>query len=66
MIIVDIDECLDAALENSVICSQPNTQCLNTYGSFDCICVNGYELKDGECERKLHAYFAIFININLF
>lgn len=55
--IIDIDECREAALESSVICTQANTQCLNTNGSFECVCVGGYEPVDGECERKGTAVF---------
>lgn len=47
----DIDECRVAALENSVVCAQPNTQCLNNEGSYECVCVDGYELVDDKCER---------------
>lgn len=49
---VDIDECRLAALESLVICTQANTQCMNTDGSFECVCVDGYELVGGECIRK--------------
>ena len=41
-----------AALESLVICTQANTLCVNRDGSFECACVDGYELLDGECERK--------------
>lgn len=37
---------------SSVICTQENTQCMNTEGSFECVCVGGYELVDGQCQRK--------------
>ena len=41
-----------AALEGLVICLQANTQCINNNGSFECVCVGGYELVDAECERE--------------
>ena len=48
----DIDECREAALMSSVICPQPNTQCVNTNGSFQCVCVDGYEVAETECQRE--------------
>ena len=55
IISTDIDECRMAALNNSVICTN-DMQCTNTLGSFKCDCVSGYELVDGNCERKSHLY----------
>jgi hypothetical protein len=49
---IDIDECRLAALASSVICTRANTRCLNRDGSFECVCVAGYEPVDGECERE--------------
>ena len=51
--IIDIDECHMAALQSTVLCTNLNTQCVNTIGSFECVCVDGYELVDEECQRKI-------------
>ena len=48
---LDIDECRMSILEGVVACVEVNTECINTEGSFDCACVGGYELVDGECRR---------------
>ena len=50
-IIVDIDECLEAALSSVDLCDQ-NSQCVNSDGSFSCICVPGYEEINGTCSRE--------------
>ncbi len=41
-----------AVLEGVVICVEENTECVNNEGSFACVCVGGYELTDGKCQRK--------------
>ena len=61
ILLTDIDECQVAALNNSVICTN-DTQCTNAPGSFECGCVPGYRLVDGNCERKhTKNYKALFV-----
>ena len=52
--ILDIDECFEAALESTNLCeSNPNSQCVNREGSFECVCVPGYiHNESGTCQRK--------------
>ena len=48
----DIDECFEAAVIAVDIClNDTNTRCVNTEGSFDCVCVAGYHRVDGSCQR---------------
>ena len=47
----DVNECLEAVANQRDICPA-NTVCVNTIGSFQCVCVPGYELVDGTCRRK--------------
>ena len=49
---VDIDECREAALNNSVICTQNDTVCQNTPGNYECVCVPGYRMMNGVCQRE--------------
>lgn len=49
----DVDECLQAALNAMDLCEvDKNSECLNTEGSFICVCVPGYEKINNTCSRK--------------
>ena len=50
----DIDECFAAAANFENLCeSDPNTRCVNTEGSFQCLCVPGYfRNNSGMCIRS--------------
>ena len=47
----DIDECHEAALEDTGLCGR-NGNCINSEGSYDCICATGSALEDGTCQCK--------------
>ena len=50
----DIDECFVAAVEGTDLCeNETNSRCVNSEGSFDCVCVPGYTVVNGTCQRKL-------------
>ena len=51
----DVNECLEAVANQRDICPA-NTACVNKIGSFQCVCVPGYELVDGTCQRMFE-YF---------
>ena len=42
-----------AALNGSSLCSA-NSECVNTHGSYECVCVPGYDLTNGTCHSMLH------------
>lgn len=47
----DIDECTEAALNAVDLCeTEPNTECLNTEGSFECICAPGFIKMNDVCQ----------------
>ena len=56
----DVNECLEAVANQRDICPA-NTVCVNTIGSFQCVCVPGYELVDGTCQRKFEYISEQFI-----
>lgn len=41
----DIDECS----QSESPCTKDNQECVNSNGSYVCICSHGYEEEDGEC-----------------
>ena len=51
--ILDVNECMLAALNGSSLCSA-NSECVNTHGSYECVCVPGYELTNGICHSMSH------------
>ena len=50
-IIVDIDECLQAALSGVNLCSD-QLICSNTNGHYACLCPTGTELAGGVCQES--------------
>ena len=50
-LLTDINECFEAALKDEELCER-NSQCINTEGSFDCVCVSGFVLVNDTCQRK--------------
>ena len=62
--IIDIDECFEAALLSTNLCeSDPNSQCVNSAGTFECVCVSGYTRNEnGTCESKISAFFYFAIS----
>ena len=58
----DIDECLQATYEGEQLCSN-NTYCMNIPGSFDCVCIPGYEEVDGVCTREYIKFCILYILI---
>ena len=55
----DVDECLDDVLHT---CHGPNMECVNTIGSFECVCEDGFSLNDtNQCEgeNKQQSYIPV-------
>ena len=48
-IIADIDECSD---DEHLRCHGNNATCINTLGSYQCECDDGYDLSDNTCVGK--------------
>jgi len=47
---IDIDECEI----NTGSCPDVTRTCVNTPGSFMCVCADGYIKKNGQCEGQLY------------
>lgn len=45
VLVTDVDECS----QSDPVCTEENQKCINTHGSYMCICSGGYEEKDGKC-----------------
>ena len=48
---IDIDECYEAALRDVELCGRSG-QCVNTDGSYNCVCATGTTLKNGICQCR--------------
>ena len=49
--LTDVDECKIASLDNTDLCSGV-MQCLNTEGSYECLCPYGFTNTNGSCLSK--------------
>ena len=68
-IFIDVDECEDAARDGIVLCVD-NSKCINTKGSYNCTCFDGFIKINGSCERKMlnsyyHCYSAMICGDDL-
>ena len=54
---IDVNECLEAALNTVDLCKDINSECLNTEGSYVCTCVPGYERINETCSSKCYSYY---------
>ena len=53
---IDVDECS----ENKTLCSNEVEYCVNTLGSYMCVCVTGYSMNaNGTCEGNIYIYIYI-------
>ena len=51
--LVDVNECK----ENKTLCSNEVENCVNTLGSYMCVCVTGYSMSaNGTCEGNIYIY----------
>ena len=48
MVIVDINECDDAT-----VCNTTTSSCENNFGSFECVCLDGFEKENDDCIGRL-------------
>lgn len=49
IICVDVDECKSNNSDENICSHLENSKCVNTIGSYNCLCKNGYKMKDGKC-----------------
>ena len=66
-IILDINECeeiIDTGKTGEETCNLINARCQNTPGSYDCICLRGYEREGGVCvgEFCISLLWALFLS----
>lgn len=45
----DVDECS----QPDPVCTEEHQKCINTHGSYMCVCTGGYEEKDGKCVQTV-------------
>lgn len=61
ILLPDIDECSRSDLNTN--CSSLET-CNNSMGSFQCVCVQGYEKRNGECKGERGRAQGIVYNLH--
>lgn len=57
---VDVDECANSALNNCT--GKGGRVCINTPGSFECRCDDGYEIKDDFCTGECKKWTDLYLN----
>ena len=55
-VLSDVDECVEAALAERMICPHSAQYCVNNPGGYECICPGDTELIDGECVQCKHEH----------